>query len=378
MRRILSLPFYLKLACSLIILIALFYIARVGQTIIAPFVLGSLFAFLLTPFASWMEQKLRFPRVLSSLAALLLLFTFISGIIVLLGAQMTSLKEDWPAFEKQVVSGLDSLQKWISATFHINYSEQVGYINDTLSKSVGQGTAILGVAIISMSSNFILLVFTFLYTFFILTYRGHIVRFLLLLNHEKDHTIVLDIVAQVQYVVKRYLIGLFLQMIIVAVMTFIALSIIGVKYSLVLSIFTGLFNVLPYIGIFVSLLVIALITFATSTMVHVLFVFLAIIIIHFIDSNFVVPKVVGSKVQVNSMVAMMAIFCGELVWGISGMFLAIPLLAITKIVFDRIYPLKPWGFLMGEDGDSSLYQQLREEQQLIDGIYEVKTKTEDI
>ncbi len=361
MTKFLALPFYVKLACTLISVIAIVYIARVGQVIIVPFILGSLFALLLTPLGGWMERKLKMPRILASLIALLLFFTLLIGIVVLLGSQLTNLKEDWPAFERQVVQGMEVFQDWISQNLHINYSDQMEYLSDTLTKSVSRGTAILGVALLSMSSTFILLVFTFLYTFFILVYRRHIVRFLLLLNKDQHHNIVLDIVSQVQYVVKRYLIGLFLQMIIVATMTFIALTAIGVKYSLMLAIFTGFFNVLPYVGIFLSMLIIALITFATSSFMHVILVLVALVVIHFIDSNFVVPKIVGSKVQVNSMVAMMAIFFGELLWGISGMFLAIPILAICKIVFDRIFELKPWGFLLGEDDDKDSYMKLKKE-----------------
>lgn len=361
MTKFLTLPFYIKLACTLISIIAIVYIARVGQVIIVPFILGSLFALLLTPLGGWMEGKLKMPRILASLISLLLFFTLLIGIVVLLGSQLTNLKEDWPAFERQVVQGMEVFQDWISQNLHINYSDQMEYLSDTLTKSVSRGTAILGVALLSMSSTFILLVFTFLYTFFILVYRRHIVRFLLLLNKDQHHNIVLDIVSQVQYVVKRYLIGLFLQMIIVATMTFIALTAIGVKYSLMLAIFTGFFNVLPYVGIFLSMLIIALITFATSSFMHVILVLIALVVIHFIDSNFVVPKIVGSKVQVNSMVAMMAIFFGELLWGISGMFLAIPILAICKIVFDRIFELKPWGFLLGEDDDKDSYMKLKKE-----------------
>src|SRR5690606_21011864 len=201
-----------------------------------------------------------------------------------------------------------------------------------------------------------------LYTFFLLLYRRHILRFFLLLNKPQHQAVILEIAHEIQYVVKKYLIGLILQMLIVAAMTFIALSIIGVKYSLMLSLITGVINVLPYIGIFAAMLMISLITFATSSLTHVLFVVIALIVVHFIDSNFVVPKVVGSKVKVNSLFAMLAIIMVELIWGVSGMFLAIPILAIMKIVFDRIYDLKPWGFLLGEEDSSDhSYKILRSE-----------------
>ena len=346
----------------LISILAIGYLMHLGQAIIVPLILGTLLALLLVPVCNFLENKLKFHRTLAALVALLLFSTLVTGVFTLIGSQMTMLKDDWPAFEKQILGGVESLQAWIHQTFNIGYSKQSEYLSDTLNKSLSQGTAIVGIALISLSSLFILMVFTFLYTFFILIYRRHILRFLLLLNKREHQDIILDIASEVQYVVKKYLIGLVLQMLIVAVMTFIALSIIGVKYSLMLSIITGVINVLPYVGIFAAMLIISLITFATSSLTQVLFVIVALIVVHFIDSNFVVPKIVGSKVKINSLFAMLAIIMGELIWGISGMFLAIPILAILKIIFDRIYDLKPWGFLLGEEDSSDhSYKILRDE-----------------
>ena len=333
----------------MISIIALGYIAHIGQTIIVPFILGSLFALLLVPICNWLERKLRLHRTLAAILALLFFFGLIGGILTMLGSQLSMLKDDWPSFEKQIIDGFHILQTWVHQTFGVAQNEQIAYLTNTVSKSISQGTAIVGVALISLSSLLILFVFTFLYAFFMLIYRGHVVRFLLLLNRTEHHEIVLDIVQQIQYVVKKYLIGLIVQMMIVAGLTFIVLSIIGVKYSLMLSLITGVFNGLPYVGIFISIVIIALITFATSSITHVLFVVLGLVIVHVIDSNFVVPKIVGSKVKVNSLFAMAAIIAGEMLWGISGMFLAIPILAICKILFDRVRDLKAWGFLLGEE-----------------------------
>ncbi|QQT26602.1 AI-2E family transporter [Sphingobacterium spiritivorum] len=349
MRKFISLPFYIKLACILISIVILGYLAKIGDTIIVPLILGILFAMLLTPISTLLERKLRFPRTLAGIVCIVLFFGGLATGLYLLASQLSMLQEDWPAFKHQILDGVEVVQDWVNHQFGIQYNEQMNLLNKTASKSVDSGTLILGTALMSLSSIAIFLVFTFLYTFFILIYRGHIVRFLLYLNAKEDHPIVLEIVAEVQYVVKRYLIGLLLQMLIVTTLVYIALAIIGVKYSLLLAIITGVFNVLPYIGIFSSMFIVALITFATSTFSHVLFVFVAMSIIHMIDSNVIVPKVVGSKVKINSLFAMMAIVCGELIWGISGMFLAIPLLAIVKIVMDRVDELKPWGFLLGEE-----------------------------
>jgi predicted PurR-regulated permease PerM len=359
MKRFLPLPFYIKLACVLISILLLGYLAKIGDTILIPMILGLLFSLLLIPLSNFLERRLRFPRTLAGIISVILFFGVLGYGLFLLASQLTLLKEDFPAFKQQIMDGVGNLQTWVSQQFGIQHKDQIDFINKTASKSVDSGTLFLGTALVSLSSMFILFVFTFLYTFFLLIYRGHIVKFLLFVNRVEDRPIVLDVVQQVQYVVKKYLIGLLIQMSLVSLLVFITLSIIGVKYSLLLALITGVFNVLPYVGIFSSMLIIAILTFATSSFTHVVLVMLALIIVHLIDSNFIVPKIVGSKVKVNSLFAMLSIIIGEMVWGISGMFLAIPILAIVKIIMDRIKELKPWGFLLGEeDSKDEVYKDL--------------------
>ncbi|WP_286857970.1 MULTISPECIES: AI-2E family transporter [Sphingobacterium] len=361
MKRFLSLPFYVKLACVLISILLLGYLAKIGDTILIPMILGLLFSLLLIPLSNFMERKLHFPRTLAGILSVILFFGVLGYGLFLLASQLTLLKEDFPAFKEQIMDGAGKLQSWVSQQFGIQHKEQMEFINKTASKSVDSGTLFLGTALVSLSSLFILFVFTFLYTFFLLIYRGHIVKFLLFVNRVEDRPIVVDVVRQIQYVVKKYLIGLLIQMSLVSLLVFICLSLIGVKYSLLLALITGVFNVLPYVGIFSSMLIISILTFATSSLTHVVLVILALIIVHMIDSNFIVPKIVGSKVKVNSLFAMLSIIIGEMVWGISGMFLAIPILAIVKIVMDRIKELKPWGFLLGEeDSKDEVYKDLFE------------------
>jgi predicted PurR-regulated permease PerM len=70
--------------------------------------------------------------------------------------------------------------------------------------------------------------------------------------------------------------------------------------------------------------------------------------IQLIDNNYIVPKIVASKVKINALVSIIVVLAFGALWGIPGMFLSIPLTAIVKIVFDQIEPLKPWGFLLGD------------------------------
>jgi predicted PurR-regulated permease PerM len=114
-----------------------------------------------------------------------------------------------------------------------------------------------------------------------------------------------------------------------------------------MGILVGLFNLIPYLGIFTALFLSSVITFATGSIQSTVFVAVSVLIIHEIDTNFLLPTIVGSKVKLNALVTFIGVILGEMIWGLSGMFLSIPILAIMKIIFDRVENLKPWGYLLG-------------------------------
>lgn len=349
-------PFYFKLSCILISIIILGFLAIIGQQILIPMVLGLLLSILLMPMCRFLEKRLRFPRGLSSIVASVLALAVIGLVIYELSIQVAKLSNDWPQFQKQFVTLTDNLQSWISKTFGVRRKDQLEFLNDTAKKSISTGTAIVETALRSVGYVLMLTGFTFLFTLFFLLYRTHLLKFLVASFSETYHKTVFEIIDNIQFMVKKYLVGLFFQMIIVTVLSFIAYTIIGVKYNFMLAILTGILNILPYIGIFTALLIGALITFATAGISHVLFIVIAIIVIHAIDGNIIMPRVVGSKVKINSLIVIIGLVVGEMVWGIAGMLLTIPILAILKIIFDRVEGLQSWGFLMGEDDDVPVFK----------------------
>lgn len=349
-------PFYLKLSSILISIIILGFLAIIGQQILIPMVLGLLISILLMPLSRFMEKRLRLPRSVSSILSSLLALAIIGGVIYVLSIQVARLSNDWPQFQKQFVDMIDDLQGWISRTFGVRRHDQLTYLNDTAKKSISTGTAIIETALKSIGYVLMLTGFTFLFTLFFLLYRTHLLKFLVASFSETYHKTVFDIIDNIQFMVKKYLVGLFLQMLIVTILSLIAYTIIGVKYNFMLAILTGILNILPYIGIFTALLIGALITFATAGVSNVLFIVIAIVIIHAIDGNIIMPRVVGSKVKINSLIVIIGLVIGEMIWGIAGMLLTIPVLAILKIIFDRVEGLQSWGFLMGEDEDVPIFK----------------------
>jgi predicted PurR-regulated permease PerM len=343
-------PFPQKLAYILICAIALGFIAIVASEIIIPLVFAFLISIHLLPLAQQFELKLRFGRGLACFCALLLFAVGIALVIYLVGSQISNMSDDWPLFKKQLHASINDLQNWIANTFRLNLEKQETYINNATSKALSSGSSVIGTTLLSVSSIFLFTVLTLIYTFFLLFYRSVLLRFLVALVSNQSSTLVHEIVNNIQFVIRKYILGLLLEMLTVACLCWLAFGILGIKYFILLGLITALFNIVPYVGIFTALLLSSLITFATTGVsADLLLVVITIIVIHLIDSNILLPFIVGSKVSINAMVTVIGVVVGEMMWGIPGMFLSVPVIAITKIICDRIEALKPWAILLGHE-----------------------------
>ena len=344
-----KLPFVVKFPLALLTVLALVYILWVGQTIIAPFFLALLFALLFLPFADFLEQKLRFSRGISTLSSVTVVLLGFLGLGYFFSSQLADFKNDIPQLQVQFSEMFNVIQDWISHTFKINSDEQINYLDMGMNQLLSSSGLILGVTFSIFTSGFGFLLFFIFFFIFILNYRRILNAFIIGVFREEHENKVKEVVAEVRQMTKSYIIGLCIQITIVSLLTFAMLAIIGVKYALLLGILTGLFNVIPYIGVLFSLLISCFIAFATSTPITCLYVILGYGIMHVIDANIVLPFVVGSKVKINALFSFLGILVGEHLWGISGMLLCIPALAILKIIFDHVESLKPWGILLGEE-----------------------------
>lgn len=352
-------PFYTRLAMVLISLISLGYLSILGKELLCPLLFSFLFAILLLPVAQFFERKLRIPRSAAAGLSVVLFLVSIVIVIYTVGSQISSLAGDWPMFKEQVMLTLHSFQQWVADKFHVDLNKQLDYFNNATKKIMTASTAVIGTTVLTLSSIMLFLVFTMIDTFFLLFYRRLIMKFLVGVFREENSVIVYEIVAQIQFIIRKYIVGLLLEMSIVAGVICLAFWLLGIKYAFLLGIITGLFNIIPYIGIFTALLLSALITFATgAAATKLLFVVITVVGMHLIDSNVLLPLIVGSKVRINALITLIAVIVGEMMWGISGMFLAIPVVAITKIIFDRIESLKPWGILLGDEKDEKKPGQL--------------------
>lgn len=343
-------PFYIRLSFMLISLIGITYILYMGSSVLIPILMAFLIAVLLLPIVHFLNTKLRFPNVLSSTIAVLIFVSLITGIFVFLSYEISDIADDFAAIKKNIDFFIVDIQKYIRANFHVSLWEQRKYIEDVTQDSVQKGKETIGTALISVTDTLLDLTLIPIYTFLILLYRNHFILFLAKLFKKEYHANLQEILTQIKGSVKSYLSGLIFEMIAVSVLTSIGLYFIGVKYALLLGIITGILNLVPYLGILVAgaLTILASLS-GTPDLTMILGVITVNIVVQIIDNNILVPLIINTKVQINAFVSIVGIIVGGQLGGIAGMFLAIPLLAILKIVFDRIESAEPWGYLMGDN-----------------------------
>lgn len=348
MTQTLKLPFYAKLACILVSLISFAYIFCIAKDILTPVLLAFLFAVLLLPIFTFLNTKLKLPRHLAAIICMAVFLSFIVGILVFISYQVTYMANDFDTIKKNANSFIIEIHKFIRENFEISIGDQKKYLDSVTKDSVKNGQAKLGSAIISISDVLLDSTIIIIYTFLFLIYKEHFKLFLAKLISKENHSILKDILSQIKVSINNYIVSLIIEMIVVSVLTGLGLWIIGIKYFILLGLITGILNLIPYIGILVAGIITLLASLTGSAEISMILGILIVnIIVQFIDNNLLVPLIINTKVEINAFVSIMGIIVGGAAAGISGMFLAIPLLAILKIIFDRIESLEPWGYLMG-------------------------------
>jgi predicted PurR-regulated permease PerM len=338
-------PFYIK---ATVILIGLYYLVTIFnllQGILIPFAFAVLSAILLNPLYNWL-LRFKFPRPLAVLVTVLSGITFFALIGYLLSSQVSQFSQSFPVLKVRFGQMTDGLEHWISQQFGVSIQKQIAFVKS----AIDSGQAAIGSIVGTVFGTLSVVLIIPIYMFMLLLYKNLILNFLYEVFSDQHADKVGEVLKQTKSAIQSYILGLLIEMIIVSALNSLALIIIGVKYAILLGVIGGIINILPYIGGFVSILLPVLIAIVTkdgySAPLEVIVSYLAI---QFVDSNIIFPRFVSIKVQINALVSLVAVFLGNMMWGIAGMFLMLPMVAVLKIIFDRVDDLKPWGKILGDE-----------------------------
>jgi predicted PurR-regulated permease PerM len=350
----LKLPFYAKAALFFVGFYALFTMLYIAQDIIIPLVFSVIFAIVLHPVVDFFVRK-KIPRVAAIVITLLLVFIILAAFGAFFASQASRFGESWPVLVEKFTGLLNQTITGAAGYFDLNPQKLQAWIDKTAGGLVNTGTAAIGRTLVVLGNWVVVLFLVPVYVFMILFYQPILLEFIHRLFRSGEQGQVNDIVAQTKSVIQRYIVGLVIEAVLVAALEILVLFLLGIEYAILIGILGALLNVIPYIGGLVAVALPIMVALATKPSPwYVLYILVAYYSIQLIDNNYIVPKIVASKVKINALFSIIVVFAGNALWGIPGMFLSIPLLAIVKVVCDNIEPLKPWGFLLGDTMPSLL------------------------
>ncbi|SEP38332.1 AI-2E family transporter [Mucilaginibacter sp. OK283] len=337
-------PFYLKSTVIMFGLILLVYIFYQLADVFVPVAYSLFIAILLNPVCNWLEKK-KVPKALAISITLLLASIAIAGLFYFLSTQIIQFGDSLPVLKQKFATISASAQSWVATTFGYPIQKQ----NLLIKEAMNNSQSLLGSTLGSVLGIFGLIFIIPVYVFLVLYYKTLLLNFFYEVFSEENSKRVADVLQETKAAVQSYIIGLLIEMIIVAALNSLALILLGVKYGILIGVIGAILNLVPYLGGIIAIALPVLMATVTkdgySTQLGVIGAYL---VIQFIDNNILVPNIVSSKVQINALMSIIVVFLGNMLWGLSGMFLSIPFLAVLKIIFDRIDGLKPWGKLLGD------------------------------
>ncbi|WP_205510624.1 AI-2E family transporter [Longitalea arenae] len=343
------LPLTVRRSIEILGLAVVFFFIVHAANILSPILLAFFLTILLYPLFKWLTRK-KLPEMLAIAIVLVVLLACMALLVWFITAQFSRLIADFPTLKANVTVHLERLSSWINSKTNFSTERQLQLLNEQSEKLVNfAGGYVSGIAS-SLTGLLIFFGLVPIYIFLLLFYRNLLLRFVFLWYKEAEHERVRETVQEMQSIIKSYLGGLLLQIAYITILLGGILLLFGIKHALLIGVLFAILNLIPYIGALIGNLIGVLLTLTSSDQLSpILTVLIAIAAVQFLDNNILMPKIVGSKIRINALTSIVAVVAGGALAGISGMFLALPIVAMLKVVFDRSDHLKQWGVLFGDE-----------------------------
>jgi predicted PurR-regulated permease PerM len=305
---------------------------------------------MLYPVVNFFEKR-HVPRILAIIISLLLGISMISGIIILIYKRLYIFVDNLPVLKAQALTNLRFLETFINDKFGFAELKLVEFVRLRITELFEGGSNVLPKIFSATAGLIFKTIIMPVYIFLFLYYRTKFAYFLIKVVPSDKRFEVIKILKKISSIATRYLGGMFIVVTIVALLNITGLKILGVKNPILLGVMAAIFTFIPYFGTFIGGMIPFLFVLLTSNnpldAVHIVFL---VVIVHFIENNFLTPNIVGNNVNLNPFIIILSIIGAGKIWGIPGMFAVVPLLAMLKIVFQHSEKLRPYYYLLGTTG----------------------------
>ncbi len=350
----LKLPANIKALVVLLLIIVIIFILILGKGILVPLFLAGYVSALLVPMGNWLESK-KISRIFSSIIALLTAVLGILGLLTFIAFQVASFSRDLGNVGERLNKYLEDLEILLYDKLQIETGIGKGIDQDYLINLLEQNSRSVADFIFGTLGSLTSFVLLAVFMFFFLLYRDHLTSFISLLFKEQEAENVKQEIRNLRKVIQKYIIGVMKVMAILAVMNTAVLFGFGIKHAAFFGVLAGMLNIIPFLGPFLGAILPTIFAFLTKdSLWYPIGVVAAFQVIQLIESNFLTPKIVGSNVNLNAFVTFLGLLAGAAIWGIAGMIIIIPTLAVLRQIFELNEATLPFALLLGEEHKGKL------------------------
>ena len=313
-----------------------------GRTLFIPLFFGLLIAMIMHPICRWLENH-KWHKTLAILGCLFIVTILIAALASLLIWQMNVFGKDAKSIFSRVEFLMQDLQTWLAENTGLSTD-----INANWEKNFNTNIGILLKSSLQVTINTLFILFlTPVFTALFMYHRKIFVQVLKQIIPPRYSSILDSILQKTIRTYFNYIKGMLLVYVIVGILNSIGLFALGVKHAILFGFLCSISTIIPYIGIFISaLLPISVVWLDTNNIWYVAGVIAVFSFVQYLEANVIFPKVVGAQLEVSTLAMLIAVIAGGIIWGVSGMILFVPFVAILKIVSDYFEELKPLNLLL--------------------------------
>jgi predicted PurR-regulated permease PerM len=344
-------PVLVRLTVVLLFWTLLLYALIAARTFLYPLALGVLFALLLLPITSRLERW-GVPRIIANLVGLVLGGGIIYGVVFFLYRQIGALLQELPNIKEQATTNLRDLMESVAGRVGIKVTPEVESTLFDSFEGILRGTGDSLGEVLNATGNTVLAIGLMpVYVFMFLYYRDKFARFLMMLVPDSAQELGRTVLVKVSLVTTRYMTGMFAVVLILSVLNSVGFLIIGLQYAILMGVIAAICNIIPYFGTIIGYSIPFAFAFLTGTGFDLAFaVLIQFMIIQFSENNIITPNILGGMLRINPFFIILGVLAGGMVWGLPGMFVIVPMLAMLKVMCDHVPALKPYSFLMSDRG----------------------------
>ena len=346
---------YNQIQKQVVVLLYIFLIVAgviFAKNFLYPLAFGVLFSYLLYPLTNFLEKK-GIPRIISILFSILISLAVIAGIVILFANQLSNMFENFADIRGNANRNIEKLQHNLEDLLGL-HGKQIenglkSAVNNFFSMDAGSG---IGQFFAATTGTLVRVALLPVYVFLFLYFRTKFAYFILKIVPVNQKRTTIAVLRDIATIAPRYMGGVTVVVMILIVLNSVGLLIIGVKYAILLGIISAVINFIPYFGTLLGGAVPLLFVLLTTDdplyyAIRVIFLF---IIIQFTENNILTPNIVGSNVKINAFFIIIGLVLAGMIWGIPGMLIIVPLIAILRIIFSHFEAWQPYAYLLGTKG----------------------------